>query len=139
MEKWYLLVTEEFLFWTWWWKIRSFFSQKNDENMIFTGYWEVLFLNVSVMGNAVFFWDKKLMERWYLLGLFELSMIFQDLGNMVFFTVVITFFVFFIFTKFVKTSLHSDESNVIGVLLYKNIDTLMTKYWHNYWRILMMF
>ena len=53
-------------------------------------------------------------------------MIFRDFGNMVFWTVVITFFVFAIFTKFVKTSLHSDESNVIEVLLYKNIDTLMT-------------
>ena len=36
------------------------------------------------MGNNVFFQPKKLMERLYLLGLFELSMIFQDLGNMVF-------------------------------------------------------
>ena len=35
--------------------------------MIFTGYWEVLVLNFSVMGNTVFFWVKKLMERWYLL------------------------------------------------------------------------
>ena len=30
------------------------------------------------MGNTVFFSAKKLMERTYLLGLFELSMIFQD-------------------------------------------------------------
>ena len=52
--------------------------------MIFTGYWEVLVLNFSVMGNTVFFSAKKLMERWYLHGLFELSMIFQDLENMVF-------------------------------------------------------
>ena len=27
---------------------------------------------------------KELMERWYLLGIFELSMMFQDLENMVF-------------------------------------------------------
>ena len=59
-ERWYLLVTQ-FLFWTfWWWEIRSFFSAK------------------------------MLMERWYLLGLFELSMIFQDLWNTVFRAVKIT-------------------------------------------------
>ena len=52
--------------------------------MIFTGFLEVLVLNFWVMGNTVFFQPKKLMERLYLLGLFELSMIFQDLGNMVF-------------------------------------------------------
>ena len=52
--------------------------------MIFTGYWEVLVLNFSVMGNTVFFSAKKLMERWYLRGVFELTMIFQDLGSMVF-------------------------------------------------------
>ena len=61
-----------------------FLSQKVDGKMIFTGCWEVLVLNFSVMGNTAFFSAKKLMERWYLLGLFELSMIFQDLGNMVF-------------------------------------------------------
>ena len=61
-----------------------FLSLEVDGKMIFTGYWEVLVLNFSVMGNTVFFLAKKLMERWYLLGLFELSMIFQDMGNMVF-------------------------------------------------------
>ena len=35
-------------------------------------------------GKEIFFSAKKLMERWYLLGLFELSMMFQDLGNTVF-------------------------------------------------------
>ena len=76
------------LFWTFrWWKIRSFLSHKVGEKMIFTDYGEVLVLNFSVMGNKVFFTAKKLMERWYLHGLFELSMIFQDLGNMVFCTV----------------------------------------------------
>ena len=52
--------------------------------MIFTDYWKVLVLNFSVMQNTVFLSAKRLMERWYLLGLFELSMIFQYLGNMVF-------------------------------------------------------
>ena len=81
----YLLITEKFLFWTFrWWEIRSFLSQGADGKMIFTGYWKVLVLNFSVMRNTVFFLVKKLMERWYLLGLFELSVIFQDLGNMVF-------------------------------------------------------
>ena len=34
---WYLLITGKILFWTFrWWEIRSFFSQKVDEKMIFT-------------------------------------------------------------------------------------------------------
>ena len=44
-----------------------FLSQKVDENMIFTEYWKVLVLIFSGMGNRVFSWAKKLMERWYLL------------------------------------------------------------------------
>ena len=47
-----------------------------------------LVLNFSKMGNTVFFISKKLMEIWYLLSIFKLSMILQDLGNMVFGTVV---------------------------------------------------
>ena len=35
--------------------------------MIFTDYWKVLVLIFSGMGNRVFSWAKKLMERWYLL------------------------------------------------------------------------
>ena len=85
MERWYLLITENFLFWTfWWWKIQSFLSQEVDGNMIFNGYREVLVLNFSVMGNTIFFSAEKLMEILYLLGVFELSTIFQDLGNMFF-------------------------------------------------------
>ena len=42
-------------------------SQKVDWKMIFAGYWKGLALNFSVMENTVFFWVKKLMERWYLL------------------------------------------------------------------------
>ena len=63
-------------------KYGLFLSQEVDGKMIFTGYWEVLVLNFSVMGNTVFFSAKKLMERWYLHGLFQLFMIIQDLGNM---------------------------------------------------------
>ena len=65
-------------------KYGLFLSQEVDGKMIFTSYWEVLVLNFSVMGKTVFFSAKKLMERWCLHGLFELSMIFQDLGNIVF-------------------------------------------------------
>ena len=35
--------------------------------MIFNDYWKVIVLNFSEMGNTVFFWAKKLMERCYLL------------------------------------------------------------------------
>ena len=96
------------------WEIRPFLIQKVAGKMIFTDYWKVLVLTFSRMGNTVvflsqkadgkwyllvaekfLFWTfrrwkirpfsaKKLMERWYLLALFELPMIFQDLGNMVF-------------------------------------------------------
>ena len=63
-----LLITKKFLFWNFWgWKIWYFLSQKVDWKMIFTGYGKVLVLNFSVVGNTVFFWAKKLMERWYLL------------------------------------------------------------------------
>ena len=48
-------------------KYGLFLSQKVDGKMIFTDYWRVLVLNFSVMGNTVFFWVKKLIERWYLL------------------------------------------------------------------------
>ena len=63
-----LLVATEPSFWIFLgWKIRSFLSQNFDGNMIFTDIWKVLLLNFSGMGNTVFFWDKKLMERWHLL------------------------------------------------------------------------
>ena len=58
-EIWYLLITGKFLFWTFqWWEIRFFLSQEVDGKMIFTGYWEVLVLNVSVMENTAFFQPK---------------------------------------------------------------------------------
>ena len=44
-----------------------FLSRKVDGNMIFTDYWKVLVLIFLGTGNMVFFWAKKLMERWYLL------------------------------------------------------------------------
>ena len=85
MERLYLLITGKFLFWTFLkWEIWYFLSLKNSGTMIFTDYWKVLVLNFLEMGNAVFFWSGKLIQRWYLLGLFELSKIFQDLENIVF-------------------------------------------------------
>ena len=37
MERWYLLITENFLFWAFrWWKIRSFFREEEHEKIIFT-------------------------------------------------------------------------------------------------------
>ena len=39
-----------------------FLSQKIDGNMIFTGYWKVLVLTFSEIGNTVFSWAKKLTE-----------------------------------------------------------------------------
>ena len=94
----YLLITEKFLFWTFWnGKYGLFLRQKVNEKMIFTDYWNVLVLNFSgrkirsffeakswskddiyqLMKGSCFelfrdgkcglFWDKKLMERWYLL------------------------------------------------------------------------
>ena len=53
-------------------------------NIMFSDYWKALVLNFSVMENDASFTAKKLMERWYLLGLFDLSMILHDLENMVF-------------------------------------------------------
>ena len=44
-----------------------FLSQKIDGNMIFPGYWKVLVLTFSEMGDTVFTWAKKLTEIWYLL------------------------------------------------------------------------
>ena len=84
-ERWYLLITENFMFWTFpRWEIRSFFEPKSWWKMVFTNCWKVLVLDFSVIGNTVFFWAIKLMKRLSLLGLFELSMIFQHFGNMAF-------------------------------------------------------
>ena len=85
MERWYLLINESTCFeLSGGGKYGLFLSQEVDGKMIFTGYWEVLLLNFSMMGNTIFFSAKTLMERCYLLGLSEFSMILQDLGNMIF-------------------------------------------------------
>ena len=68
-------------------KYGLFLSEKVDGKMLITDYWKVVVLGFSVMGNYGLFPPKKLMKRWYLLGLFELSLTFQGLGYMVFYAV----------------------------------------------------
>ena len=59
IERWYLLITEKVLFWNFrWWKIRSFLGQEVGGKMIFTGYGEVLILNVLLMGIRSFLQTK---------------------------------------------------------------------------------
>ena len=89
---------EKFLFWTFRrWQIRSSFDSKSWYKIIFSSAWNAMFFeygkvlvsNFLEIGNTVFFWSKKLMESWYFLGIFELFMIFLDLGNMVFRAVIV--------------------------------------------------
>ena len=80
MERWYLLIHEKVLFWTWnWWKDDNYWLRRSS-------YFE-LFRDEKYS----FFLAKMLMERWYLHGLFELSIIFQHLGNMTFWAVPFLF------------------------------------------------
>ena len=99
---------EKFILWIFWikekvilrisWsKRRSFLAQevdlsvlKNDKmtfslawNSMLTDHWKVLVLNFSEMDNMVFLWAKALIEKWYVFGVSEFSMIFQDLWNMI--------------------------------------------------------
>ena len=90
MEIWYLLITENFLFWTFrWWEIRPFFESRSwwKDDI----YWLLRKSCFELFGDAKYglFSFKMLMERWYLLGLFELSMILQNLRNMVFRAMII--------------------------------------------------
>ena len=85
MERWYLLIPEKFLFWFFReWEIRSFFQSRSwwKDDI----YWFLRSSCFEIFGDGKYdlLSSKKLMERWYLLGIFELSMIFQDFGNMVF-------------------------------------------------------
>ena len=98
MERWYLLITvlesSSFeLFRDG--KYGLFLSLKVDWKMILLinksscfEPWKVLVLKFWEMGNMAFLWTKKAMERWYLLGPFELSKIFQELRNIVFRTLL---------------------------------------------------
>ena len=69
VEIWYLLITETFVLWTFrgGGKYSLSLRQRFNGKMIFTDYWNVLVLKFSGMGNTVFFWGKKFMERWYFL------------------------------------------------------------------------
>ena len=74
----YLLITEKFLFWTFWnGKYGLFLRQKVNEKMICTDYWNVLVLNFSGMENTVFFeaksWWKDDIYRLLKSSCFELS------------------------------------------------------------------
>ena len=68
MERWYLLITEKFLFWTFRrWEIRSFFEPKSwwKDDV----YWLLKSSCFEFFGDGKYglFWAKKLMKRWYLL------------------------------------------------------------------------
>ena len=68
MEIWYLLITERFLFWTFWkWEIRSFLGTKSwwKDGI----YWLLKSSCFELFGNEKYglFWGKKLIEKWYLL------------------------------------------------------------------------
>ena len=79
------LVEKMNLFWTFcWWKYDLFFELKSWWKMIFTVTEKFLFWTFWWWEIRLFFSAKKLMERWYLLSLFELSLIFQDLRHTVF-------------------------------------------------------
>ena len=84
-----MIFTEKFLFWPFpEWEIRFFFWAKNLWK--YDIYWLLKSPCFELFGDGKYglFSAKMLIERWYLLGLFELSMIFQELGNMVFRTVL---------------------------------------------------
>ena len=89
-EIWYLLITGKFLFWTFrWWEIRSFFESRSwwKDDI----YWLLRSSCFELFGDGKYglFFSQKLMERSYLHGLFALSMIFADLGNIVFHAVLV--------------------------------------------------
>ena len=81
--------------------------------------WIVFVLNFSELGNTFFLWPKKLMERWYLLGLFELSNIFQDLGNMVFRAVIYRYLIhiYNIYIKYVKHTYIKYINNLYSIYI----------------------
>ena len=90
IERWYLLITEKVLSWTFrWWEIRSFFELRSwwKDDI----YWLLRSSCFELFGDGKYglFFSQKLMERSYLHGLFALSMIFADLGNMVFHAVLV--------------------------------------------------
>ena len=90
-EIWYLLITEKFLFWNFrWLEIQSFFESRSwwKDGI----YWLLRSSCFELFGHGKygFFSAKKLMERLYVGGLFEISKIFHDLGNIVFRAVIVS-------------------------------------------------
>ena len=59
-------------------------------NMFIIDYWKIDIVNFLEMENNVFFKSRELAERLYLLDIFELFIIFQDLGKVIFGAVVIS-------------------------------------------------
>ena len=54
MERWYLLITKKFLFWTfWWWEMRSFFESKS--------WWKRWYLRYLLITEKFLFWT----FRWW--------------------------------------------------------------------------
>ena len=68
IERWYLLITENFLFWTFPWReIQSFFSQEADEKMIFT--WSFwAFHDIPGIGKYGFFCSQSSASLGYGMG-----------------------------------------------------------------------
>ena len=58
--------------------------------MFIIDYWKIDIVNFLEMENNVFFKSRELAERLYLLDIFELFIIFQDLGKVIFGAVVIS-------------------------------------------------
>ena len=108
MERWYLLITKKALFWTFrLWKIRPLLSREVDRKMIFTGYWEVLVLNFSVMGNAVFFFK----DDFYLVFLIFPG--YSRTWEIWFFAQWLNRFVFLVFLVFPRTVIYNQCSEGI--------------------------
>ena len=80
MERWYLRITEKFLFWNFReWEIRSFFEAKSSWKDDISWLLKSSCFGLPKSSSFELFFDGK-----YLLGLFQLSMIFHDLRNTVF-------------------------------------------------------
>ena len=79
MEMWYLLITEKFLFRIFQeWEIRPLFEPKSWCKDDICWLLKISFFELFGDGKYGLFSAKKLIERWYLLNLFELSVILRD-------------------------------------------------------------
>ena len=87
--------------------------------------WKVLVLNFSQLGNTVFFWAKTLMERWYLLSLFELSKIFQDMGDMVFRAVAVIQFTKIFHSFSWRNTIYFDKRRLLRFAIYNSYEKII--------------